>query len=114
MIYINFFGEIRTTSNVSGGETFQFSLALALGLSSMASNRVRLDTLFLDEGFGTLDSKTLQSAISLLSNLRQEEGKLIGVITHVESLKEEIETQINVLPIGNGHSRIQGPGVKKW
>lgn len=113
-LHDNDFGEIRTTSNVSGGETFQISLALALGLSSMASNRVRLDTLFLDEGFGTLDSKTLQSAISLLSNLRQEEGKLIGVITHVESLKEEIETQINVLPIGNGHSRIQGPGVKKW
>jgi len=108
------FGEIRTTSNISGGETFQISLSLALGLSSMASNRVRLDTLFLDEGFGTLDSKTLQMAVSLLSNLRQEEGKLIGVITHVESLKEEIETQINVLPIGNGHSRIQGPGVKKW
>lgn len=108
------FGETRSTSNISGGETFQISLSLALGLSSMASNRVRLDTLFLDEGFGTLDPKTLQSAISLLSNLRQEEGKLIGVITHVESLKEEIETQINVLPIGNGHSRIQGPGVKKW
>jgi exonuclease SbcC len=113
-LHDNDFGEIRPTSNVSGGEAFQISLALALGLSSMASHRVRLDTLFLDEGFGTLDSKTLQSAISLLSNLRQEEGKLIGVITHVESLKEEIETQINVLPIGNGHSRIQGPGVKKW
>lgn len=112
-LHDNDFGEIRPTSNISGGETFQISLALALGLSSMASHRVRLDTLFLDEGFGTLDSKTLQSAISLLSNLRQEEGKLIGVITHVDSLKEEMDIKINVQPIGNGHSRIEGPGVKR-
>lgn len=113
LLHDNDFGEVRPTSNISGGETFQISLSLALGLSSMASHRVRIDTLFLDEGFGTLDSKTLQSAISLLSNLRQEEGKLIGIITHVESLKEEIETQINVQPISNGHSIIKGPGVKK-
>lgn len=113
LLHDNDFGEVRPTSNISGGETFQISLSLALGLSSMASHRVRIDTLFLDEGFGTLDSKTLQSAISLLSNLRQEEGKLIGIITHVESLKEEVETQINVQPISNGHSTIHGPGVKK-
>ncbi len=106
-------GKIRKTSNISGGESFQVSLALALGLSSMASNKIRLDTLFLDEGFGTLDPNTLQSAVSLLSTLRQNEGKLIGVITHVEALKDEIPVQIEVRPNGGGYGRLDGPGVIK-
>ncbi len=106
------FDEVRPTSNISGGESFQVSLALALGLSSMASNRVRIDTLFLDEGFGTLDSRTLQMAIQTLANLREEGDKLVGVITHVEALKEEIEVRIAVMPCGNGYSSLQGPGVR--
>jgi DNA repair protein SbcC/Rad50 len=107
------FDEVRPTSNISGGESFQVSLALALGLSSMASNRVRIDTLFLDEGFGTLDSRTLQMAIQTLANLREEGDKLVGVITHVEALKEEIEVRIAVTPKGNGYSSLQGPGVRQ-
>jgi exonuclease SbcC len=105
------FDEVRPTSNISGGESFQVSLALALGLSSMASHRVRIDTLFLDEGFGTLDSRTLQMAMQTLTNLREDGDKLVGVITNVEALKEEIDVRISVMPRGNGYSTLQGPGV---
>lgn len=100
-------GEVRSTKNLSGGESFIVSLALALGLSQMASHRVRVDSLFLDEGFGTLDEEALDTALSTLAGLRRE-GKLIGVISHVEALKERIATQIEVVPLGNGRSIIQG------
>jgi exonuclease SbcC len=102
-------GEIRSSKNLSGGEGFIVSLALALGLSQMASQKVRVDSLFLDEGFGTLDEEALDMALSTLTGLRQE-GKLIGVISHVEALKERIGTQIEVIPQGNGQSVIRAPG----
>ncbi|HII98218.1 MAG TPA: AAA family ATPase [Methanoregula sp.] len=102
-------GEIRSTKNLSGGERFLVSLALALGLSGMASDNVRIDSLFLDEGFGTLDEDTLETALEALSSL-QREGKIIGVISHVSALKERITVQIQVEPIGNGRSRLFGPG----
>lgn len=102
-------GEIRSTKNLSGGERFLVSLALALGLSMMASDNVRIDSLFLDEGFGTLDEDTLETALEALSSL-QREGKIIGVISHVSALKERISVQIQVDPIGNGRSRLSGPG----
>ena len=102
-------GEIRSTKNLSGGESFLVSLALALGLSHMASKKVRVDSLFLDEGFGTLDDEALDTALETLANLRQE-GKLIGVISHVPALKERISTQIEVIPQSGGRSRIAGPG----
>lgn len=105
-------GEIRSTKNLSGGESFIVSLALALGLSQMSSHKVRVDSLFLDEGFGTLDEEALDTALSTLAGLRRE-GKLIGVISHVEALKERIATQIEVIPQGNGRSTIHAPGCER-
>jgi len=102
-------GEMRSTKNLSGGESFIVSLSLALGLSQMASRNVRVDSLFLDEGFGTLDEEALDTALETLSGLQQE-GKLIGVISHVQALKERISTQIQVAPQAGGRSQISGPG----
>ncbi len=102
-------GEIRSTKNLSGGESFLVSLSLALGLSHMASKNVRIDSLFLDEGFGTLDEDALDTALEALSGL-QEEGKLIGVISHISTLKERISTQIQVTSHAGGKSVISGPG----
>jgi exonuclease SbcC len=97
--------EERTAQNLSGGEKFIVSLALALGLANMASKNMQIDTMFIDEGFGTLDSDYLDAALSALSNL-QNEGKLIGVISHLTELKERIATHIEVVLAGNGHSKI--------
>ncbi|MBL3539037.1 AAA family ATPase [Aminivibrio sp.] len=102
-------GEIRSTKNLSGGESFIVSLALALGLSSMASRNVRVDSLFLDEGFGTLDEEALDTALETLAGLQQD-GKLIGVISHVPALKERISARIEVVPRTGGRSLITGPG----
>lgn len=104
--------EVRSTQNLSGGETFLISLSLALGLSKMASDTVSVDTLFLDEGFGTLDEDTLETALNTLSSL-QNEGKLIGIISHIAALKERIHTQIKVSPLRHGQSKIEGPGCSK-
>lgn len=109
-------GEIRSTRNLSGGESFIVSLTLALGLSKMASRKVRVDSLFLDEGFGTLDNEALETALETLSELQQD-GKLIGIISHVSALKERISTQINIAPTSGGKSTIVGPGIsscKSW
>ncbi len=105
-------GEIRSTANLSGGESFIVSLALALGLSAMASRKVRVDSLFLDEGFGALDDDVLDTALNTLAELQQE-GKLIGLISHVPALKERISTQIQVLPQSGGRSLLQGPGCQQ-
>jgi exonuclease SbcC len=102
-------GETRSTKNLSGGESFIVSLALALGLSHMASKNVRVDSLFLDEGFGTLDEEALDMALQALASLPQD-GKLIGVISHVPALQERIGVQIRVRPQSGGRSRISGPG----
>ena len=102
-------GEIRSTKNLSGGESFIVSLSLALGLSHMASKNIRVDSLFLDEGFGTLDEEALDTALETLSGLQQD-GKLIGVISHVPALKERISTQIEVIPKTGGKSVLSGPG----
>ena len=105
-------GEIRSTKNLSGGESFIVSLTLALGLSKMASRKVRVDSLFLDEGFGTLDEEALETALGTLSGLQQD-GKLIGIISHVPALKERISTQINITPVSGGRSSLSGPGCTK-
>lgn len=102
-------GERRSTKNLSGGESFIVSLALALGLSRMVSQKVRVDSLFLDEGFGTLDEEALDTALETLGALQQD-GKLIGIISHVAALKERIATQILVSPLRGGRSRLSGPG----
>ncbi len=105
-------GEIRSTKNLSGGESFIVSLSLALGLSRMASRKVRVDSLFLDEGFGTLDEEALEEALETLSGLQQD-GKLIGIISHVSALKERISTQINIIPLSGGKSIVKGPGCMR-
>ncbi len=105
-------GEIRSTRNLSGGESFIVSLSLALGLSQMASRKVRVDSLFLDEGFGTLDEDALETALNTLSGLQQD-GKLIGIISHVSALKERIRTQISINPVSGGRSTLSGPGCTK-
>ncbi len=85
----------RDTSTLSGGESFLVSLALALALSDLVSHKTSIDSLFLDEGFGTLDGETLETALSALDAIHAS-GKMIGVISHVEGLKERIGVQIKV------------------
>ncbi len=102
--------EVRSAKNLSGGESFVVSLALALGLSGMAGGKV--ESLFLDEGFGTLDDEALETALESLAELRRE-GRLIGVISHVAALKERIACRIEVLPKAGGRSLIRGPGVRR-
>ena len=98
--------QMRLVETSSGGEKFIISLALALGLSDLASKNVRIDSLFIDEGFGTLDSDTLETVISTLETL-QSQGKMIGVISHVEALKERIPRQIRVNKKSNGVSAVE-------
>ena len=86
---------IRDTKTLSGGESFLVSLALALALSDLVSHKTSIDSLFLDEGFGTLDSETLDTALDALDNLNAS-GKMIGVISHIEAMKERIPVQIQV------------------
>ena len=97
---------IRSVSTLSGGESFIVSLSLALGLSELASQKIAIDSLFLDEGFGTLDEDSLETALNAL-NLLQSRGKMVGVISHVEALKERIPLQIKVIPKGDGTSFIE-------
>jgi exonuclease SbcC len=104
--------EIRPTRNLSGGESFIVSLALALGLSKMAGEKVRVDSLFLDEGFGTLDEEALDMALDALSALRQD-GKMIGLISHIPALTERIGSRIEVSPVSAGRSAISGPGCRR-
>ncbi|MBJ9257413.1 exonuclease subunit SbcC [Citrobacter amalonaticus] len=97
---------VRDTRTLSGGESFLVSLALALALSDLVSHKTRIDSLFLDEGFGTLDSETLDTALDALDALNAS-GKTIGVISHVEAMKERIPVQIKVKKInGLGYSKL--------
>ena len=99
-------GVRRPMASLSGGESFLASLALALGLSDLAGRTVRIDSLFIDEGFGSLDPETLEVAIAALESLRQNH-KTVGVISHVALLKERISTQIVVEKMAGGVSRIR-------
>ncbi len=105
-------GEVRTTKNLSGGESFLVSLALALGLSRLAGRKIRVDSLFLDEGFGTLDAEALDVALDTLGALRQD-GKIIGVISHVAALRDRIGTRIELTRGTGGVSALHGPGCKR-
>lgn len=97
---------VRDTKTLSGGESFLVSLALALALSDLVSNKTSIDSLFLDEGFGTLDNDTLEVALDALDSLNAS-GKMIGVISHVDTMKERIAVQIKVKKIsGLGISRL--------
>jgi exonuclease SbcC len=95
----------RSMNTLSGGESFLVSLALALGLSDLAGRDARIQSLFIDEGFGTLDENSLDMAIDTLENL-QSDGKMIGIISHVKALKERIGTQIQVVKKGTGFSEV--------
>lgn len=97
---------IRPTRTLSGGESFLVSLSLALGLSSLSSRKIKVDSLFLDEGFGTLDSDMLDVALAALHNL-QASGRTIGIISHVEALKERIPAQIQVVRRSGGISEVR-------
>jgi exonuclease SbcC len=98
-------GEVRSVNSLSGGESFLVSLALALGLASLSSNRVKVESLFIDEGFGSLDSDTLGVAMDALDAL-QSLGRKVGVISHVQEMTERIATKVLVRPSGGGSSAI--------
>ena len=100
----------RDTRTLSGGESFLVSLALALALSDLVSHKTRIEALFLDEGFGALDAETLDTALDALDALNAS-GKTIGVISHVEAMKERIPVQIRVRKMnGLGYSKLELPG----
>ena len=104
--------QVRTSKNLSGGESFEVSLALALGLAEMSasSQNARLGNVLIDEGFGSLDGHALDSALELLTQLNTSGNKLVGIISHVERLQERIATQIHVAN-SNGMGRLEGAGV---
>jgi len=96
----------RPTRSLSGGESFLVSLALALGLSDLAGSDTRIESLFIDEGFGTLDSATLDTALAALENLRMS-NRTIGIISHVDALKQRISAQIRVDKSSNGYGTLE-------
>jgi exonuclease SbcC len=97
--------EVRTINSLSGGEIFLVSLALALGLSGISTRATQAQTLFIDEGFGTLDRDTLDHAMVALENL-QATGRTVGIISHVPELQERFGAQVRVVPAGCGKSRV--------
>ncbi len=104
----------RSVETISGGETFLVSMALALGLTQMASRKVEIDSFFIDEGFGSLAADKLKNALDVLKTYNQNSGKqkLIGIISHVSSIHEEIPTVISVKPYPpSNFSKIEGAGV---
>ncbi len=98
--------EVRSVHTLSGGESFQVSLSLALGLASLSAPRTQVESLFIDEGFGSLDARTLDLAISSLDAL-QALGRKIGVISHVSTLVERIGVQVRVTSLGGGRSAVE-------
>ncbi len=103
----NFYGEIRNINSLSGGETFLVSLSLALGLSDLASKNTKIRSLFIDEGFGSLDPENLNNALDTLEMLRQTDERQIGIISHIDELKKRITTQIQVNKYSGEFSRIE-------
>jgi exonuclease SbcC len=101
---------VRPVSNVSGGERFEVSLSLALGLSRLTAGRVKVDTMFLDEGFGTLDPERLGAALDVLCSIHRD-GTTIGVISHVKAVEERLPLTIRVEAAGHGHGCLRGEGA---
>lgn len=102
--------ERRSVKTLSGGETFLVSLALALALSDLASQQVRIETIFIDEGFGTLDPEVLDQTLDVLEQLQMQDQKTIGIISHVSALKDRITAQIQLQQDGQGHSHLRVVG----
>ncbi|MBP9086673.1 MAG: nuclease SbcCD subunit C [Kofleriaceae bacterium] len=98
--------EIRGVASLSGGESFLISLALALGLSALAAHSVRVQSLFIDEGFGTLDPATLDTALAVLDAL-QSSGRQVGIISHVPAIAERVGATIRIVNLGAGRSRVR-------
>ncbi len=98
--------DIRSVYSLSGGESFLVSLALALALAAMTSEQVQLEALFIDEGFGTLDPDSLGIVMDSLDRL-QSQGRKVFVISHIPEVHERIPTQIQVIPTGEGKSRLE-------
>jgi exonuclease SbcC len=98
--------EVRTVFSLSGGESFLVSLALALGLASLSSSRMKVESLFIDEGFGSLDPNTLNTAMDALERLHNQ-GRKVGVISHVQEMTERIPVQIGVSKENNGKSKVK-------
>lgn len=98
--------EVRTVYSLSGGESFLVSLALALGLASLSSSRMKVESLFIDEGFGSLDPTTLNIAMDALERLHNQ-GRKVGVISHVQEMTERISTQIKVSKMASGKSKVE-------
>ena len=107
--HYNYDGTQRDVHSLSGGETFKAALALALGLSDeiqSSAGGIRLDTMFVDEGFGSLDEESLRQAVQALTNLAEGE-RLVGIISHVGDLKEKIDKQIVVTKSRSGGSEVE-------
>ena len=114
VVFDAFTGQTRPARSLSGGETFLSSLALALGLAEVVTARaggIQLDTLFIDEGFGSLDGDTLEIAMRTLDELRQG-GRTVGIISHVEAMQEQIPAQLTVRALPDGPSVIESPRVR--
>ena len=99
-------GEIRSVASLSGGESFLTALALSLAIANMASGELKIESLFIDEGFGTLDASSLHIVMDALDRL-QSQGRKVVLISHIAEMHERIPVQIQVQPLGSGASRIQ-------
>jgi exonuclease SbcC len=117
MVYDDHSGTERSVATLSGGESFMAALSLALGLSDVVQSYaggIRLDTLFVDEGFGSLDQESLELAIRTLIDL-QESGRMVGVISHVTELKEQMEVRIDVAKgVKGSHLAVVAASTEKY
>ena len=101
----------QRADTLSGGETFIVSLALSLAVSSLSSNRMKIESLFIDDGFGALDKDTLQTALMMLDKL-QSSGRKVGVISHLTEMLEQIPVKVNVVRLSPGRSKVEITGNK--
>lgn len=105
------FREPRSISNISGGERFLVSLSLALGIAEFAGRNVKVDSLFLDEGFGTLSGPELTNVLDTLKSM-QKNGKMLGIISHLPAVIDAIDQKIEVIQVPGGHSILRGDGIE--
>ncbi|GAA5632385.1 hypothetical protein Acal02_03037 [Acinetobacter calcoaceticus] len=102
-------GETRSVASLSGGESFLTALAISLAIANMASGSMKIESLFIDEGFGTLDASSLHMVMNALDQL-QSQGRKVILISHIQEMHERIPVQIQVQPVGSGSSRIEVVG----
>lgn len=102
-------GETRSVASLSGGESFLTALAISLAIANMASGSMKIESLFIDEGFGTLDASSLHMVMNALDQL-QSQGRKVILISHIQEMHERIPVQIQVQPVGSGSSQIEVVG----